>query len=84
MVKNGDVDCGLVFELFESASLSLVVDVLLKVTHLVGNEAEDVMEGEPFDVGLVFVEVLADGVEFGEEGFGFHVCTPFKIGWRLL
>ncbi len=72
MVINGVVDCGLVFELVERAAFGLVVDVLLEVTHLVGDEAEDMVEGDPLEIGFVFVEVFADGVEFSEEGFGFH------------
>lgn len=64
--------CGLVVEFVESAAFGLVIDVLLEVAHLVGDEAEDMVQRDPLEVGLVFVEVFADGVEFGEEGFGFH------------
>lgn len=73
---NRVVVSGLVVEFVKRTAFGLVVDVLLEVAHLVGDEAEDMVKGDPFEVGLVFVEVFADGVEFGDEGFGFH-------GWFL-
>lgn len=59
----------------EGALFVLFLNVLLEVAHLVRDEGEDVVEGEPFEVGGVLGDILAEAVEFGEEAFGFHGDT---------
>lgn len=66
---------GLVLKLVETALFRFFVDVLLELTHLVADEAEDMVQGHPFQVGGVFGYVLAEAVEFGEERFGLHASS---------
>jgi len=61
-----------VLKLVECAALGLIVEIVLKITHFVRDKTERMVQGEPLDVGLVFFEVFADGVELGENFFGFH------------
>ena len=50
----------LFLELFEGTAFFLIIEIGLKVAHFVGDKAECVMEGEPFDICFVFVEVFSD------------------------
>src|SRR5437867_2875005 len=51
--------------------LHRLVQVFLKFTHLVGNEAKRVMKREPLDVLRVFLQIAAQAVQFRKHLFGF-------------
>ena len=46
-----------------------LIEVFLECPLLVTDEAEDMVQREPLDVGRVLVKIGADTVQFGEEFF---------------
>lgn len=62
------------------AGLDDFVEVLLKLAHLVGDEAERVMNSEVLGVGEIFVEIPALSVQLGKHCFNFDLhkflCFP--------
>ena len=53
-----------------------LVEVGLKLAHLVGDEAKGMVQGEVFDIRLVVLGLVAKFVEFGKDRFGLHQCFP--------
>ena len=53
------------------------IEVLLKLAHLVGDEAERMMHREVLGISHIFVEIRALAIEFGDDNFGFdfHVMN---------
>ena len=52
-----------------SAGFDDLIKVFLECPLLVTDEAEDMVQREPLDVGRVLVKISADTVQFGEEFF---------------
>jgi hypothetical protein len=50
--------------------LAHFVEVFLEFRHLVGNEAEGVMQGLPLNIRVVAFSLVAKLVEFGEQRLG--------------
>lgn len=55
------------------ARLHDLVEVLLKLAHLVGNETERVMNREVLRVREILVEVSTLAVEFSKDAFHFDL-----------
>lgn len=57
------------------ARLDDFVEVLLKVSKVVRNEAERVVQREPLNIRGILIEISALAIEFGENRFDFHGCA---------
>jgi hypothetical protein len=55
------------------ARLDVLVEVLLKVTHLVRDEAKCMMQREPLRILGILVKVLPQAIQFSEDSFCFHI-----------
>lgn len=55
------------------ARLDDFVEVLLKLTHLVRQKAQCMMDREVLGVGHVFVHVGALAIQFSDDDFGFDL-----------
>ena len=59
-----------------------LIEVFLECPLLVTDEAEDMVQREPLDVGRVLVKISADTVQFGEEFFRFHSARAYQAPAR--
>jgi hypothetical protein len=48
------------------------VEILLKLAHLIGEEAKRVVKGEVFDIRFVVLGLVTEFIELGKKRFDFH------------
>ena len=60
------------------ASFDDIIEILLQIPHLVGEEAQRVMNREVLGIGEILVHVGALAIEFSDDDFGFDLHRKFS------
>ena len=53
------------------------IEIFLKVSHVIGDETECMMERKPFDIGGILGKIIALTIEFGEDWFDLHISGGY-------